>query len=132
MIWFNFNLAAIHYKGEENKLITHGPYNVVRHPLYAILLLTLPALFMVWYQDLIFIAPWILIVISAHILIAVEERGLIETFGEDYRSYQRYVPMLVPYKGVGGARYRQDRDAMLAGEKSKKVDIKERDDANEY
>jgi protein-S-isoprenylcysteine O-methyltransferase Ste14 len=28
----------------------------------------------------------------------LEERDLVAEFGEHYRAYQRYVPMLIPYK----------------------------------
>jgi hypothetical protein len=40
-------------------------------------------------------------------IVSLEERGLIEVFGEDYREYRRYVPALLPHKGAGGQRYRE-------------------------
>lgn len=112
VVWFNIslNLVKVHFMGGENKLITHGLYNYVRHPLYAILLITLPPLLMIWYQDWLFIVPWLLIFVIAHFVVSLEEQELVKTFGEDYKMYQRYVPPLLPYKGAGGIRYRQHQD----------------------
>jgi len=121
VVWFNYslNLVQVHFKADENKLITQGPYNYVRHPLYATLLLTLPPLFIIWYADLLFIAPWVLIVISAHFIVIVEEQRLITTFGDSYKRYQRYVPMLVPYKGAAGVRFREEPDRVRSDEITK-------------
>jgi len=72
-----------------------GPYRWVRHPLY------LFSLIMIWSyptltQDrLLFNILW-----SVWIVIAtkLEERDLEHDFGDDYRAYQKKVPMLIPYK----------------------------------
>jgi protein-S-isoprenylcysteine O-methyltransferase Ste14 len=118
VVWFNcsLNLVKIHFMGGENKLTTYGPYNYVRHPLYATLLITLPPLFIIWYADILFIVPWVLMFIISHYVVLVEERGLVKTFGEDYKRYQRYVPTLLPYKGAGGVRYREHRDSIASDE----------------
>ena len=104
--WFNstLNLIKTHFLNGENKLVTSGPFNYVRHPLYATLLIALPPLMIIWYADLLFLAPWILIIIIAHCVVLMEEWGLVKMFGEDYRAYQKYVPALLPYRGVGGKR----------------------------
>jgi protein-S-isoprenylcysteine O-methyltransferase Ste14 len=109
VIWFNrtLNLIKAHLLGGEHELVTHGPFAYVRHPLYATVMMTLPPLVIVWFADLVFFIPWILIVIAAHCIVSSEERGLVDAFGEDYRRYRRYVPALLPYKGNGGRRYRE-------------------------
>jgi protein-S-isoprenylcysteine O-methyltransferase Ste14 len=108
IVWFNstLNLVKIHLLDGENKLITYGPFNYVRHPLYASLLMTLPPLLIIWYADWLFIIPWVVMFIVAHYVVLLEERGLVETFGEDYKRYRKYVPALLPFKGAGGKRYR--------------------------
>jgi protein-S-isoprenylcysteine O-methyltransferase Ste14 len=108
MVWFNrtLNLAKVHLRGGEPELVTHGPFAYVRHPLYATLMLTIPPLFVFWMADLLFLIPWGFIIIAAHIIVPLEERGLIEAFGQEYERYRRYVPMLLPYKGAGGRRLR--------------------------
>ncbi len=109
VIWFNrsLNLIAVHLLHGKEELITHGPFSYVRHPLYATLMITMPPLVIIWRSDLIFIAPWILIVIASHYIVRIEERGLIKVFGDEYVRYQRNVPALLPFKGAGGQRYRR-------------------------
>jgi protein-S-isoprenylcysteine O-methyltransferase Ste14 len=111
VIWFNhsLNLITVHLLYGRNKLITHGPFSYVRHPLYATLMITLPPLVIIWRSDLLFFFPWILIVIVSHYIVRLEEQGLIERFGEDYERYKRHVPPLLPFKGVEGKRYRRMR-----------------------
>jgi hypothetical protein len=45
--------------------------------------------------------------IFSHYVVSLEERGLIDIFGEDYEKYRRFVPALLPYKGNGGKLYRE-------------------------
>jgi protein-S-isoprenylcysteine O-methyltransferase Ste14 len=108
VIWFNrsLDLIRVHLLDGKNELITSGPFAYVRHPLYSTLVIAIPPLMVVWFSDLLFFVPWLLIVVVAHPLVRVEERGLIETFGQDYERYREYVPALLPYKGAGGKRYR--------------------------
>jgi protein-S-isoprenylcysteine O-methyltransferase Ste14 len=117
MIWFNraLNLVKIHLLNGENKLITHGPFSYVRHPLYATLLMTLPPLLIIWYADILFIIPWAVMLIIAHYVVLLEERGLVKTFGENYERYRKYVPALLPYKGDGGRRYREHSNSITFG-----------------
>jgi protein-S-isoprenylcysteine O-methyltransferase Ste14 len=112
MIWFNrsLNLTRAHLLNAKIELITHGPFEYVRHPLYSTSMITIPPLMMIWFSDLLFFIPWILIVIASHYVVSLEERGLIEVFGEDYEKYRMYVPALIPYKGAGGQRYREHCD----------------------
>ena len=111
-IWFNrsHNLIRVYLLNGKNELITHGPFAYVRHPLYSTLLITIPPLVVVWLSDLLFFIPWVLMLVVSHYVVRLEERGLIEVFGEDYERYRRYVPALLPYKGAGGQRYREDCD----------------------
>ena len=110
MIWFNrsLDLVKVNLLNGKNDLITKGPFSYVRHPLYATLMITVPPLFIIWLADLIFLVPWVLIILVAHFVVYIEERGLVEAFGEDYEKYRKYVPALLPYKGCGGRRYRGD------------------------
>jgi len=112
MIWFNrsLNLIKVNLLDEKIKLITHGPFNYVRHPLYSTLLLTIPPMVVIWFSNLLFLIPWVVILILSHYVVSLEERGLIKIFGEDYEKYRRFVPPLLPYKGAGGKYYHKHCD----------------------
>jgi protein-S-isoprenylcysteine O-methyltransferase Ste14 len=75
------------------RLITNGHYAHMRHPLYfysAIFLILNPVMTVQWllltlYSLLYFILGGL-----------IEERRLINTFGEEYRRYQQHVPFIIP------------------------------------
>lgn len=80
-------------KPEQAFLTVTGPYRMVRHPLYLL------SIVMIWScpdlttDRLLFDLLWTgWIVIGAFL----EERDLVDEFGNSYREYQRRVPMLVP------------------------------------
>jgi protein-S-isoprenylcysteine O-methyltransferase Ste14 len=77
----------------QTRLLVRGPYRWVRHPLYFFCLL------MIWFcpdltaDRLLFNILWTGWIVVGTVL---EERDLAESFGGEYRSYQRQVPMLLP------------------------------------
>jgi len=79
---------------ESRKLVTTGPYKVVRHPLYlAEAVATLGAM-------INFLSPWVLLLVAVQmalqlIRINYEERVLRETFPE-YAKYARHTARLIP------------------------------------
>nr|VFJ64494.1 MAG: Protein-S-isoprenylcysteine O-methyltransferase Ste14 [Candidatus Kentron sp. FW] len=87
---------------------TAGAYGWVRHPVYSMTLV------LIWaYPDLTADRLLLNVLFTAWIIAGTvwEERDLVEIFGEDYRIYQRTVPMLIPYrrpdrsgaKGISGS-----------------------------
>ena len=76
-------------------LITRGPYRWVRHPLY------LSALLLLWsYPDLTLDRLLLNLLFTVWVIIGtlLEERKLLATYNDTYRSYQRRVPMLIPWR----------------------------------
>jgi protein-S-isoprenylcysteine O-methyltransferase Ste14 len=76
-------------------LVVRGPYRWVRHPLY------LSSLLMLWsYPDLTPDRLLLNLLFTVFVIVGTlfEERDLVATFGEAYRSYQRKVPMLIPWR----------------------------------
>ena len=76
------------------KFATPGLYKVVRHPLYVGWFLAFWATPTMTATHLVFA-----LVTTAYILVAIqlEERDLVTAHGEDYVTYRRRVPMLIPF-----------------------------------
>jgi protein-S-isoprenylcysteine O-methyltransferase Ste14 len=82
----------------EHKLVTHGPYRWVRHPLYTVGSSLFVAFGMM--ADNWFIAALgILAFIAMAIRTPKEEANLIEKFGDDYREYMKHTGRFLPKVG---------------------------------
>ena len=82
-------------ESRKGKLLREGIYGVVRHPRYlsAGIGLISNALFINYlgmYMLMLLIVP------MGFVLLALEERELVDRFGEAYRQYQREVPQVIP------------------------------------
>ena len=79
----------------EPELVTSGPYRLVRHPIYAGILLagvgTAIALSWLWLTAFALTAVYFVYAAK------VEERFLVEQFPGDYPAYRRSTRMLVPF-----------------------------------
>jgi protein-S-isoprenylcysteine O-methyltransferase Ste14 len=99
-LFVNFRLQPmvddLRDKQSVSRLVTgRGPYRWIRHPLY------LSSLLMIWsYPDLTLDRLLFNLLFTTWVIIAIilEERGLVATFGEAYRNYQREVPILIPWR----------------------------------
>ncbi len=74
-------------------LITGGAYGIVRHPLYTAGIILLFTRMDMSLLDLIAV-----LLVSVYLVIGafIEEKRLLLVFGEEYRKYQRRVPMFIP------------------------------------
>ncbi|MBU0512389.1 MAG: isoprenylcysteine carboxylmethyltransferase family protein [Chloroflexi bacterium] len=84
------------HKQTDHKLITHGPYRWVRHPMYA-------TLFVMGLGWLLLTANWAIgVPLMAAILLLVgvrvknEEAMLIEIFGDEYQTYMQRTGQFLP------------------------------------
>lgn len=86
-------VAEVH--GKPRKIMTSGPYSVVRHPQYFgafLVQVGMSYLFSAWYSLLF--TP---VCIFYNYLIAwKEEKELVREFGRKYKSYQKKVSMFIP------------------------------------
>jgi protein-S-isoprenylcysteine O-methyltransferase Ste14 len=76
-------------------LVRDGVYGIIRHPVYAIAI-TWGAAYVLFVN---YAGVYLLFLLACpvfYILTFVEERELIDRFGDEYRRYQREVPRLVP------------------------------------
>ena len=79
----------------DHRLIQHGPYALVRHPMYLgywLVLAGLAATYRTW-APLVFL---ILMMISLCKRARREEQALLSAFGGEWRTYSARVPMFVP------------------------------------
>ena len=75
------------------KLVTHGLYRFVRHPLYTFSLLIL------WLSPKVTINSFIVyLALTLYVLVGAffEERKLLREFGQEYAKYRSVTPMLMP------------------------------------
>lgn len=87
-------------KLSEGRLVSAGPFSVVRHPTYLAHILMLAGVFLITgYIGTGFLALFDLL-ISDSVIIPLEERELEERFGDAYREYKKRVPKFLP-KPVG-------------------------------
>jgi protein-S-isoprenylcysteine O-methyltransferase Ste14 len=87
---------AFDRKGAPPVFRTPGFYRVVRHPLYLGLIIAL------WCAPDMGLGRLVLAAgLTVYVLVGarLEERDLVAMFGDDYRRYQRRVPMLLPTRG---------------------------------
>ncbi len=81
---------------EGQRLVTTGPFSVMRHPTYLAHILILVGVFLITgYTGTGFLALFDLL-ISDSVIIPLEERELQARFGDDYREYKRRVPKFLP------------------------------------
>ena len=81
-------------------VVRSGPYALVRHPLYATDVFSLPLLVVIWLDNAVFILPWLILIAIVHFAVKYEEGYMLEKFKDDYREYMNTVPAIVPYKAI--------------------------------
>lgn len=89
---FSYTLKIYH----NHKLITKGPYNYIRHPMYTAFLIFHSSIFLTtgnWFIGIIWIVGLVFIFL---IRIRKEEKMLIKTFGDIYREYIHTTGILFP------------------------------------
>jgi protein-S-isoprenylcysteine O-methyltransferase Ste14 len=80
----------------DHELIRSGPYGIVRHPIYTGLSLALVGAAIGFGELRSLIAVPILVIAWKH-KANVEERFMVEQFGEQYQRYRREVKGLIPF-----------------------------------
>ena len=91
-----FFTATIQIK-EDHALIKNGPYSIVRHPSYLGAWATIAGATIYFESYIGFIVAIIGMGLSYYIRINLEEKALIEIFGDRYINYQQRVKRLIPF-----------------------------------
>ena len=80
----------------EHKLIKHGIYKYIRHPIYLAMFMYGPAIPLIFSSFYGFLVMLGLIPCTLY-RIKIEEKMLIEKFGDEYLEYMRHSKKLIPY-----------------------------------
>jgi len=101
MYWALIRLGSNYQLGgssprSNDRMITEGPYRLIRHPMYtAALCISLGLACMIQSLGYLFIFCAYLVLIV--LLIPLEEEGLRRSYGEQFNDYGRKVKRLIPY-----------------------------------
>jgi protein-S-isoprenylcysteine O-methyltransferase Ste14 len=82
---------------EGHKLITEGPYSVVRNPIYTGMFGMLLATGLAVSHWIGLLIAIVVFAVGTAIRVRSEEKLLREAFGEDFETYARVVPAVVPF-----------------------------------
>lgn len=86
----------IHRARHESRLMTEGVYARMRHPQYTGLFLIVFGEGVVHWPTIISLVAFPVIVVAYTLLARKEERQMLAEYGDEYREYQRRVPMFIP------------------------------------
>lgn len=81
---------------QDDRLVTDGLYRYVRHPQYTGLFIAMFGEGIIHWPTLFSVGLFPIVILVFTWLARKEERDMIDTFGEDYRTYREQVPMFVP------------------------------------
>ncbi len=109
LMWWTMIALGSNYRGTvglhpNHELVTHGPYRFVRHPMNAVFPLVSIFLFLLSANWVLGAGALILIGTISIVRAPIEEKQLIERFGEEYHAYMRRTGRFLP-------RFRQRGDS---------------------
>lgn len=89
----------IHRARNQSRLMIEGVYARMRHPQYTGLFLIVFGEGVVHWPTIVSLVAFPVIVVAYTLLARKEERQMLAEFGDEYRAYQRRVPMFIPRFG---------------------------------
>ena len=95
LLWSSFRLGAVK-PSEKDKLILSGPFKIMRHPMYSAVIIMAFGLALLIHSFVIIILTAILAV-SIVIMIPVEDRQLVDAYGDEYKKYKLKVKSLITF-----------------------------------
>ena len=90
------NISETVLTKEDHKLVTHGPYRWVRHPLYSVATVIFVLLGVLAANWFIMVMALLIIIGMALVVIPKEEAQLTEKFGAEYHEYKKRTGRLAP------------------------------------
>ena len=89
-------ILSLPHAARQRGLVTSGPFERVRHPLYAISLFFVGLLTIASSRSWIVAAAWPLSYALAHFWVGLEEKSLEARFGDAWRAYAARTPRFLP------------------------------------
>jgi len=83
--------------GTEHELVRHGPYGVVRHPIYTSFLCVLWGIGFMTATPMLFATATFVFLIGTEIRVRLEDRLLEERFGEQFQTYRASTRAYLPF-----------------------------------
>ena len=81
---------------EHHDLVTHGPYRWIRHPLYSMAVTLFLAIALMAANWFILLFGFIALTSIRMVVVPLEEKALLATFGDQYRDYMRHTGRMFP------------------------------------
>lgn len=82
---------------EEHRLIDSGPYKIVRHPSYFAAFLSITGAAVLLESTIGIAVSMIAMSIAYYVRIGIEERKLLEHFGNNYKTYMLQTKRIIPF-----------------------------------
>jgi protein-S-isoprenylcysteine O-methyltransferase Ste14 len=86
--------------GRTEPLTVLGPYKYVRHPQYFGAFLSLVGMWLLLGYTFLFFGAVFLLLWFRFVLIPFEEKEIVAIFGDQYESYIRQVPSIIPFTNI--------------------------------
>jgi len=83
--------------GANHKLVRHGPYRFVRHPIYTSMLCLLWGIGFMAASLVLFVIATAVFLLGTEIRVRSEDRLLEAQFGEQFRAYRRSTSAYIPF-----------------------------------
>ncbi|MBS1820990.1 MAG: isoprenylcysteine carboxylmethyltransferase family protein [Acidobacteria bacterium] len=83
--------------GTKHELVRHGPYSIVRHPIYTSFLCILWGIGLMAAPLWLFVAATAVFLSGTEIRVRIEDRLLEEHFGDEARQYRRSTSAYIPF-----------------------------------
>lgn len=94
-LWGLMGLPEISAK-KESRLVTEGPFSIVRHPTYLAHTLMFSGVFLITGVTAVAVITFADFILITMVIIPLEDRELINRFGDEYKRYKERVPGFIP------------------------------------
>ena len=99
VVWARLNLgrnwSMVRTQKKDAKLVTSGPYRLIRHPIYAGIIVSLLGVTLT--MGINWIIFWAVMVVFFVNSAYVEEKSMVTRFPKDYLNYKTRTKMLIPF-----------------------------------